>query len=114
MRLNRLAWALPLAFAVASVSAACSADDSGDAADASFDGARFGTGSDGGEPPVDAGASAPTLFRFAHLSPGLGALDLCYRVGTTDAFIGPIFAPLAPSADAGESMQDASDASSAV
>src|ERR1700734_1218118 len=85
--------AVPFACMLVRVSAGCGSDDSFNASDASFDSATFGNSSDGSGEAVDAGVGPPALFRFAHLSPGLGSLDLCYRVGSTDAFTGPVFAP---------------------
>jgi hypothetical protein len=93
MFLKRLVVLAPLACVLVRSAAGCGSDDSAsnDIVDASSDGASIGSLTDASEPSVDAGASLPTLFRFAHLSPGLGPLDICYRVGATDAFTGPIF-----------------------
>lgn len=93
MFLKRLLLLAPLACVSTRAAAGCDSGDSSaiDSSDASFDAASFGSATDASEQPVDAGATLPTLFRFAQLSAGLGPVDVCYRVGANDAFTGPIF-----------------------
>jgi hypothetical protein len=99
----------PVACMLVRVIASCSSDDSGGESAVAYDAGSIGVVTDSSEPSVDAGASAPTLFRFAHLSPGLGPVDICVRVGASDAFTGPLFGLI----DAGTSATDpgATDAS---
>ncbi len=99
----------PIACVVVRVVGGCSSDDSASGPYVEYDAGSIGVVTDSSEPSVDAGASAPTLFRFAHLSPGLGPVDICVRVGASDAFTGPLFGLV----DAGASVTDAgaSDAS---
>ncbi|MEO8876345.1 MAG: DUF4397 domain-containing protein [Polyangiaceae bacterium] len=108
MRFRSFALLSFLPATVAYLAAGCGGDDSGGFSPSdAFDGSAVGAGGDSSTTAVDAGAAAPALLRFAHLANGLGALDVCYRVGTTDAFTGPLLGPAASALDASISMHDA-------
>lgn len=97
----RIAFVLVTASALA-VSASC--DDEGASRE-------LGLGGDGGKSPIspepprgDAQSAAPmSTMRLAHLAPGAGPIDFCYRPATSGAFVGPVLgAPASPRGDAGD------------
>ena len=97
--------------------AAC-VDTAGDVRDASSDGFTIeppGDGAPSGDAHDDGGAGVATKFRVAHLSNDLGAIDICYRPASSQAWEGPLFV----STDAGaptpmDASVDASASDAAV
>lgn len=97
---------------LAAFAVGCTADAAGGSGagnDASvIDPGRDGTtGNDG----PDGAATVTTTFRVAHVSPDLGAFDVCYRLATTTSWIGPLFAPSTPPDAAAPPADATSDAS---
>ncbi len=112
------AWALALA-------AGCSSSSSSEPSTVDASAARppptsvIDGGSLGDDTDDDASA-APTFstsLRFAHLAPGLGSVDFCWRASTTDPFHGPLLGGGATTSfDAGlpDGDSGASDASATL
>lgn len=104
----RIAFVLVTASAIA-LSASC--DDEGASRE-------LGLGGDGGKAPISpepqrgaAESDAPmSTMRIAHLAPGVGPIDFCYRPATSGAFVGPVLgAPASPRTDAGDVDADLFD-----
>jgi hypothetical protein len=93
----------------------CDASDGFSGADGGYDSATVVTLGDAGTTyGGDASADHAPLFRVAHLSREVGAIDICYRIAPTDAFTGPLLGaaspPVAGDASADAKTSDASDA----
>ncbi len=111
-------WALALAAGCSSSSTA--AQSIPDAAAARPPQVTYDGGGGVGLGPEDDAAALPTFatsLRFAHLAPGLGAVDFCWRASATDPFHGPLlgggpntngFDAGLPGADAGAADASAS------
>ncbi len=92
--------------------AGCTDDGAGGSGDASNDGIIVDPGRDGsgGDDGPDGAPQVSTTFRVAHVSPDLGAFDVCYRLATTTSWMGPLFAPATPPDAAAPPSDATSDA----
>ncbi len=104
-----------LAAVLGAFAVGCGGDAAGGSGDAGNDASVIDPGRDGtaGNDGPDGAATVTTTFRVAHVSPDLGAFDVCYRLATTTSWIGPLFAPSTPP-DAAAPPADATSDASAI